>query len=269
MGVVSFGDVTPSPDLHRLTTVWGGCIPLPGYVRLSPRERRAFTDGLPASFMRACYKIRQYTAKCIREGVFHLSFVDLVFYPHVCSFSALAVRWRASAALSFWAVRRRSPACHNYYRFVFRLAGYSGARPRRHRLQAYRARRAVAAAGAGVRKLPVFPGCQNRRQPFRKLRRCVSFHAVRLWAACPAVFFCCRRSLMQPWRRITGDCCRRHQKRKVYLAPSSRGRCGHAPPAGVRGGNLQEDEGDLNPWCCPLGALPRYYYTTLQSVIVY
>lgn len=35
----------------------------------------------------------------------------------------------------------------------------------------------------------VFPGCQNRRQPFRKLRRCVSFHAVRLWAACPAVFF--------------------------------------------------------------------------------
>lgn len=136
------------------------CIPLSGYVRLSPRERRAFTDGLPASFMRACYKIRQYTTECIREGVFHLSFVDLVFYPHVCSFSALAIRWRASAALSFWAVRRRSPACHNYYRFVFRLTGYSGARPRRHRLQAYRARRAVAAAPAGVRKLPVSPGCQ-------------------------------------------------------------------------------------------------------------
>lgn len=95
----------------------------------------------------------------------------LFFYPHVCSFSALAVRWRAAAALSFWAVRRRSPACHNYYRFVFRLTGYSGARPRRHRLQAYRARRAVAAAPAGVRK------------------RCVSSHAVRLWAACPAVFF--------------------------------------------------------------------------------
>lgn len=113
----------------------------------------------------------------------------LFFYPHVCSFSALAVRWRASAALSFWAVRRRSPACHNYYRFVFRLTGYSGARPRLHRLQACRARRAVAAAGAGVRKLPAFPGCQNRRQPFRRLRRCVSFHAVRLWAACPAVFF--------------------------------------------------------------------------------
>lgn len=55
------------------------CIPLSGYVRLSPRERRAFTDGLPASFMRACYKIRQYTTECIREGVFHLSFVDLVF----------------------------------------------------------------------------------------------------------------------------------------------------------------------------------------------
>ena len=112
------------------------CIPLSGYVRLSPRERRAFTDGLPASFMRACYKIRQYTTECIREGVFHLSFVDLVFYPHVCSFSALAIRWRASAVLSFWAVRRRSPACHNYYRFVFRLIpflGYSGERPRLRR----------------------------------------------------------------------------------------------------------------------------------------
>nr|DAU15835.1 MAG TPA: Interleukin 17 receptor D [Caudoviricetes sp.] len=60
-------------------------------------------------------------------------------------------------------MRRRYPACHNAIGLVFRLTGYSGARPRRHRLQAYRARRAVAAAPAGVREqMPVFPGCQNR-----------------------------------------------------------------------------------------------------------
>lgn len=69
-----------------------------------------------------------------------------------CTFSALAVRRQCIAVLLFWTMRRRSPACHNYYRFVFRLTGYSGARPRRHRLQAYRTRQSVAAAPAGIRK---------------------------------------------------------------------------------------------------------------------
>lgn len=35
------------PDLHRLR-LFAPCIPLSGYVRFSPRERRAFTDGFPA-----------------------------------------------------------------------------------------------------------------------------------------------------------------------------------------------------------------------------
>lgn len=50
-----------------------------------------------------------------------------------CTFSALAVRRQCIAVLSFWTMRRRSPACHNYYRFVFRLTGYSGERPRLRR----------------------------------------------------------------------------------------------------------------------------------------
>lgn len=84
--------------------------------------------------------------------VFRFSADQINVFCSLHFFSALAVRRQCIAVLSFWTMRRRSPACHNCYRFVFRLTGYSGARPRRHRLQAYRTRRAVAAAEAGVRK---------------------------------------------------------------------------------------------------------------------
>lgn len=196
------------------------CIPLSGYVRLSPRERRAFTDGLPASFMRACYKIRQYTTECIREGVFHLSFVDLVFLsacmqlfgsrdPLACIRRPLVLGCAPSLSgvsqlLSVcfpadWLQRGRDPggiACK-------RTAPAELLQQPRQEFGNCPSFRAVKHSLALL--VSVFPGCQNRRQPFRKLRRCVSFHAVRLWAACPAVFFC-PAALMQALEHVRHLC---------------------------------------------------------------
>lgn len=58
------------PDLHRLR-LFAPCIPLSGYVRFSPRERRAFTDGFPA-VQNGLYEIQKGN---------NLTFASLLVFP--------------------------------------------------------------------------------------------------------------------------------------------------------------------------------------------
>lgn len=131
----------------------------------------------------ACVMIWNVLPPSRPPTVFRFSADQINVFLFAALFSALAVRRQCIAVLSFWTMRRRSPACHNCYRFVFRLTGYSGARPRRHRLQAYRTRRAVAAAEAGVRK------------------QCSSFRAARILSSSLEAF--CSLCLMQLREQIT------------------------------------------------------------------
>lgn len=109
----------------------------------------------------ACVMIWNVLPPSRPPTVFRFSADQINVFCSLHFFSALAVRRQCIAVLSSWTMRRRSPACHNCYRFVFRLTGYSGARPRRHRLQAYRTRRGFAApSGRSSETVRVFPRCQ-------------------------------------------------------------------------------------------------------------
>lgn len=104
-----------------------------------------------------------------------------------CTFSALAVRRQCIAVLSFWTMRRRSPACHNYYRFVFRLIpflGYSGERPR--------LRRAC--------KHPLNSAKLLQQLRIRSETDCSSFRAARILSS--SLEALCSLCLMQLWEHI-------------------------------------------------------------------
>ena len=84
----------------------------------------------------ACVMIWNVLPPSRPPTVFRFSADQINVFCSLHFFSALAVRRQCIAVLSFWTMRRRSPACHNYYRFVFRLIpflGYSGERPRLRR----------------------------------------------------------------------------------------------------------------------------------------